>query len=84
MTQNNGLYEDTSGESVKSVLKEKIGLSEIFEDFENLKKTKFENLFCNQIRVCLLIIVLITKSSTFPKQIILKKNNQNKSNSVMI
>ncbi|GAA3754123.1 hypothetical protein GCM10022422_45220 [Flavobacterium ginsengisoli] len=37
VTQNNDLYENTPGESVKSVLKEKFVLSEIFEGFENLK-----------------------------------------------
>lgn len=44
MTQNNDLYENTPGESVKSVLKEKFVLSEIFEGFENLKNKTWKSI----------------------------------------
>lgn len=43
MTQNNDRYENAATESVKkNVLKEKIGLSEMFEDCENLKNKSWK------------------------------------------
>ncbi|MBS7253725.1 IS3 family transposase, partial [Flavobacterium branchiicola] len=63
-------------------------LSEIFEDFENLKKQVQESIFFyNQIRVHLSINMLTPNQAHLQNQVKLKtwkKINRNKSNSVPI
>jgi putative transposase len=88
MTQNYDPYENAIAERVNGILKEEFGLSEIFEDFENLKKQVQQSiLFYNQIRVHLSINMLTPNQAHLQNQIKLKtwkKINRNKSNSVPI